>query len=388
MHILLMADTLPNPDSGAAGTELQTVQALRRIGHEVDTVWANELPHRIVHGNLHYLLELPFAYRNRMRERMKLHVYDVVHVNQPHGYLAARSLQGKAGKPIFVHRSHGFEPRVGAALAPWIEKFALLASNDRKLTQRVMARLLKFSHRAIARYADGHIVSSSLCAQYLEHNCAVPESSICVIPQAPPASFQVAPIHPLTANRLSKLLYVGQFAFFKAPMVLAEAFDQIVAAHPEVRLTWVCDKRHHRQAASLLTGRALARVDFVDWLGQEELLDVYDRHGVFLFPSFFEGFGKAWLEAMARGLVVIASREGGAIDCIDSWGDGVLVPVGDAKQITNSYSRLRAAPAMAVQMGVQAAAKAREFSWDRVARETTDFYQRLIDFKRDGLRER
>lgn len=379
MRILLMADTLPNLDSGAAGTELQTVQALRRIGHEVDAVWANELPHRIAHGNLHYLLELPFAYRQCMRERMKLHEYDVVHVNQPHGYLAAHSLHGKSGQPVFVHRSHGFEPRVRAVIAPWQQKFGIPAANGRNFAQQSMAELLKFNHGAITRYADGHIVSSSLCAQYLVREYSVPKQRVCVIPQAPPPSFRATPTQTLTADRLDKLLYVGQFAFIKAPIVLAQAFDQIVAAHPAVRLTWVCDRRHQSQAAGLLTSRALARVDFVDWLGQEELLQVYDRHGVFLFPSFFEGFGKAWLEAMARGLAVISSREGGAVDCIESWRDGVLVSVGDAAQMAASYSRLRAEPSLAAQIGVAASAKAKEFTWDRVAKETTEFYQRLIE---------
>ena len=56
LKILMMADLPPNADSGAAGTEYQTMEALRRLGHEVDAVWADSLPHRIGHGNLHYCL--------------------------------------------------------------------------------------------------------------------------------------------------------------------------------------------------------------------------------------------------------------------------------------------------------------------------------------------
>ena len=52
-----MADVAANPDSGAAGTEYQTVDALRRMGYEVDTVWADSLPHKISHWNFHYLVE-------------------------------------------------------------------------------------------------------------------------------------------------------------------------------------------------------------------------------------------------------------------------------------------------------------------------------------------
>src|ERR1044071_5406189 len=122
MRILVMADVPPDPNSGAAGTEFQTIQALRSLGHEVDAVWRDNLPRRINHGNLHYLLELPGAYRKAMRDELKRKPYDVVHVNQPHGYLAAKDLR-PSRSAVFIHRSHGFESRVEADLKPWRKEY-------------------------------------------------------------------------------------------------------------------------------------------------------------------------------------------------------------------------------------------------------------------------
>src|SRR5205085_9164509 len=107
MRILLMADTPRDIDSGAAGTEIRTADALRAIGHEVDDVWADTLGRRIRHGNLHYLLELPRAYRREMMRAIAKRDYDVVHVNQPHGWLAAKALRASGSRAVFVHRSHG-----------------------------------------------------------------------------------------------------------------------------------------------------------------------------------------------------------------------------------------------------------------------------------------
>src|SRR5687767_2836556 len=39
LRILMMADTPADPNRGAAGTEMQTVRALRALGHEVDDIW-------------------------------------------------------------------------------------------------------------------------------------------------------------------------------------------------------------------------------------------------------------------------------------------------------------------------------------------------------------
>lgn len=381
MRILLMADTPPNPDSGAAGTEYQTMLALRRLGHEVDAVWAADLHRRIRHGNLHYLLELPFAYRERMLERLRLRTYDVVHVNQPHGYLAARSIAGKKASPVFVHRSHGLEPRVRAALRPWKMHYADKRPLLRRTANWAMEVLLEINNREIAHYADGHIVSASLCGDFLHQSYRVPREQIVVIPQAPPRLFQEIPALAVDTRRLNRLLYVGQFAFMKAPMILAAAFERVLALNPEVTLTWVCDARHHTEAASLLNSQARARVTFLDWVPQDKLIEVYDEHGIFLFPSFFEGFGKVFLEAMARGLIVIASEEGGAKDLIVQGCNGLLVPVGDAAAMANACVKILSSPSVARDVGVHARQTALQYTWDRVAEETAEFYCHLIERK-------
>jgi glycosyltransferase involved in cell wall biosynthesis len=249
------------------------------------------------------------------------------------------------------------------------------------VASHAMASLLEINNWGIARYADGHIVSASLCGDYLHQHYGVPHERIAVIPQAPPGVFQDRPISAIDAHRLNRLLYVGQLAFFKAPMILAAAFERVLTRHPEATLTWVCDARHHAEAAALLNSQARARVTFLDWVPQAELLEIYDRHGVFLFPSFFEGFGKAFIEAMARGLVVIASEEGGAKDIIEHGRNGLLAPVGNAAAMADACVGVLSNPTLAQEIGSNARQTALQYTWDRVAREAADFYRRLIERK-------
>jgi glycosyltransferase involved in cell wall biosynthesis len=377
MRILMMTDATENPDSGAAGTEYQTANALRELGHEVDTIWASRLPRRLSHGNLHYLLELPFTYRARMLERLQAQRYDVVHVSQPHGYLAARAAKRLPNRPVFVHRSHGFEPRIKAVLAGW-RQLQPRTSLLRAAASHAMASLLDINNRAIVRYADGHLVSAQLCATYLHQRCGVLRARVAVVPQAPPSTFQDIPPLRFDESRLDRILYVGQLAFFKAPMVLAEAFEQVLAQRPQARLTWVCAASQQRQAAAFFGPLARERVTFLDWVAQRQLMDIYDSHGVFLFPSFFEGFGKAFLEAMARGLLVVASDEGGARDLIEQGKNGYLVPVGDAKAMAQASVAIQSGGVDARQVSANARRTALLHTWQRVAEETADFYNRLI----------
>jgi glycosyltransferase involved in cell wall biosynthesis len=375
MRILFMSDTPADPDSGAAGTELRTIAALRALGHEVDALWSDALGRRISHGNLHYLLELPRAYGDAMRRQLAHAAYDVVHASQPHGYLAAREARARGVSPVFVHRSHGFEPRVAAAMKRW-QPFEKCRSPARRIASAALAALLEINYRGIARYAHGHIVSSSLCADTLREY-GVPRTRIAVIPQAPPESFR-APAPAFDAARVDRLLHVGQFAFVKGPHVLARAFEAVLRKRPNATLTYVCSAAHHNRARELFDAQTRHRVTFVDWMPQHELSAIYDSHGVFLFPSLFEGFGKALVEAMARGLAVVASDEGAAHDFLINGENGLRVPVGDADAMAQACLRLAADPARAARMGELARQTALACTWQRTASETADFYRRLI----------
>lgn len=380
MKILLMADVIANPDSGAAGTEYQTANALQRLGHEVDAVWADTLPHKISHGNFHYLAELPFAYRRVMLERMQHARYDVVHVNQPHGYLAAKALNANENRPVFVHRSHGLELRVSRELEKWQKKHQQVETRPwlRRQASRIVMPLLERHSREVAKYADGHIVSASECSQFLIDELGVPAKRIAVIPQAAPFVYLDRAAPPMTKERLSRLLFVGQYAYFKAPMIVASVINQIVKLDNDVKATWVTSKSAHSAVTELLSESARRRVTLLDWMTQEELIKIYDNHGVFLFPSFFEGFGKVFMEAMARGLCVVAANNSGARDIINHEKNGLLVPTGDVSKMTQTSIDLFKSFGRAQLISQQAAERAREYSWHRVALETAAFYESLI----------
>ena len=208
---------------------------------------------------------------------------------------------------------------------------------------------LELNNFAIARWAHGHIVSASECRDFLHDRYGVALERVAVVPQAPPEEYRNSDCRHMTEERLQKILYVGQYAFFKAPMVLAQAVDRILTALPQATMTWVCDRRHHVEARGLFQSESVAeRVSFVEWRNQVDLMQVYDEHGIFLFPSFFEGFGKAFLEAMSRGLVVLASNNGGMRDVIKNSQNGFLFNTGDWSQMADFAIQLVANPDLAI----------------------------------------
>lgn len=79
--------------------------------------------------------------------------------------------------------------------------------------------------------------------------------------------------------------------------------------------------------------KKIKKPDNVIIMGRLEAVDVYrqlDEADVFIFPSLTEGFSNALLEAMARGVPVIATDVGANKDMIEERG-GVIVPVHDVE---------------------------------------------------------
>ena len=67
---------------------------------------------------------------------------------------------------------------------------------------------------------------------------------------------------------------------------------------------------------------------------REDRADLLAACDVFCLPSRAEGLGVAALEAMAAGLVPVASRVGGVPDVIVDGESGLLVPHGDVDALS------------------------------------------------------
>ncbi len=381
MKILMVADVPPDPNSGAAGTEYQTMLALRNLGHTVDAIWANDLRHRIRHGNLHYLLELPWAYRDAIRERTLDQQYDVIHVNQPYAWLAAHDHHRRGRSGVFVNRSHGWEPRLAEILRPWRQMYKVPEWRfPRGLMGRPMRMILHQSARFAARLSDGIIVSCSEDQLFLTTRYKLAPERVACIPQAPADAFIDKPVCPMTTERIKRVLYVGQASFFKAPQVLAAVFSRLAELHPELEFTWCCPASAHNHCLRLLNEQARERTSMVGWLPQEDLVRLYDKHGIFVFPSFGEGFGKVFLEAMARGLCVVGSNVAGMKDIIESSRTGWLVEPGDIMGFCDCIEALLRFNGV-MEMSATAISVAQAYTWQGVGQKTEAFYKTLREAK-------
>ena len=118
-------------------------------------------------------------------------------------------------------------------------------------------------------------------------------------------------------------------------------------------------------------------VDLFGWLPQSQVGELLDRADVLVLPSLNEGQPMAVLEAMARGLCVIAGDSGGLPEMVGE-GCGVLVSAGDVDAIEKALKDVIEDPELRDRYGAAAYARARErYDVDVVSRQLDALYREV-----------
>jgi glycosyltransferase involved in cell wall biosynthesis len=119
------------------------------------------------------------------------------------------------------------------------------------------------------------------------------------------------------------------------------------------------------------------RLSVLPWMSRDKLASVYAQHDILLFPSYFEGFGKVFLEAMAAGLCVVAFEEGGLPAIATHFRDALICPAGDQNAFRMMTERVLSEEGLVRAIGNRAREVAQWHTWERHAIETENFCRRL-----------
>jgi len=159
-------------------------------------------------------------------------------------------------------------------------------------------------------------------------------------------------------SEVLRFIYAGQISLRKGIPVLLQAWERAALRSAELQLVgswYLSDSKR----GSLPRG-----VTHVSALSSEALRDHYRRSDVFVFPSFFEGFGLVLLEAMACGLPAIASTATAGADVLTE-ASGQLLPVGDLDRVVDALRWFDQNRGRLPAMGRAARKRAEECTWDQ-----------------------
>ncbi|MDT5007071.1 MAG: hypothetical protein QOJ24_4247 [Mycobacterium sp.] len=165
----------------------------------------------------------------------------------------------------------------------------------------------------------------------------VPDARILAIPNAVRLGERIG--QP-GAGEPVRVVFLGRIGDHKGTFMLLDAWAELVSdvrftagGGSAATLTVAGDGEVDRARDRVVELGIDDSVDIHDWLSESEVAKLLDHSHVLVLPSRNEGQPMAVLEAMARGLCVIATDVGGIPEMIGD-GCGVLIAADDTERLT------------------------------------------------------
>ncbi len=236
------------------------------------------------------------------------------------------------------------------------------------------------------RTADALVTVSLSTRDDLAHRYKLAASSIDVTPLAAERRFQPQAPEAMAAVRERYklperyLLYLGANKPHKNLERLLRAWERVInagAAPPDVMLVLAGHEDPAYPAARhFVAARNLAaRVQFLPDPADADLPALYSGALLFVFPSYYEGFGLPPLEAMACGAPVLCSYAGSLIEVVGNA--ALTVDPFNFIEIAEGLSRLLHNAALRRTLSERGLRRANTFTWRRTALETLRVYERV-----------
>lgn len=337
MRVLLIANTLPPRDVSGVGEQvLQLAAGLRELGDEVEVLGRGPRGPKV----LFPLTIVPAAWRALRRFRPH-----VVQVHESDGALAALLVRAVRGsiepRPLLAALLQVSYVEELKAVRPLVAGGRILG---RPGSVEIRFRRLKAPFQILlglitARAADLVLAPSAATAAEIRRDYRVED--VGVIPNVT-GGLEIAPAGEMEGPP-GYLLFVGRLRIRKGVEVLLEALRELRGRVPAAVLKIAGDGEHRaaleRTAAGLELGSAVTFLGTCDGSRVRALLA---GAAALVVPSIYEGMPLVVLEAMERGVPVVASAVSGIPEVVVDGETGWLVPPEDPEALAGALEEVLA----------------------------------------------
>lgn len=174
-----------------------------------------------------------------------------------------------------------------------------------------------------------------------------------------------------------RCLFVGRFAENKGIDVLMDAIEMLQATEHK-------DRFHFTLAGKgplyneYIEKYKLEKVDFLGFVPDEQLEELYQQHHVFVLPTRFEGMPTVVLEAMSYGMPIVVTDVGATRELVDD-SNGYIIPQNAPEAIVNT---LTAFADLSLEkkksLSINSIEKVRQaFTWSQVAKRHEAIFEKM-----------
>jgi glycosyltransferase involved in cell wall biosynthesis len=224
--------------------------------------------------------------------------------------------------------------------------------------------------------ADAIITISEASKQEILKYYPFAKDKITVIPLGIGSKYRVIP----SIKKERQILYVGSMNARKNLFGLIEAFEKLPKT---LGYTLVVVGNFHQNFSVSPQSRLLFKqaqknphIIFKTGLSNEELIEAYNRASLFIFPSFYEGFGLPPLEAMACGTPVIASNLASMPEvCGDA---AIYVDPYNSDAMAQKIQEVLSNEALRQKLIEKGLLHAKQFTWEKAAQGHLKLFESVL----------
>lgn len=177
----------------------------------------------------------------------------------------------------------------------------------------------------------------------------------------------------IKVNTPPRLVFAGRFVYQKNPIAIVQTLSKLK------EIDWQCsmlgDGPLFEEVKSEIEKAGMReRFHLPGWVTPEQVLDHFSKSDILFMPSFSEGLPVVGVQALAKGLAIVASRIGGFLDLVDESRNGHLIDVHDNPAFADALRDLISDSSLLLQLRKSSLKKSLDFDIQKV----TDRYQAIF----------
>jgi glycosyltransferase involved in cell wall biosynthesis len=328
MKILSLTNTTLDPSLGSGKTVLAWSQGLRALGHQVDVLPPQSYYHPWLKNKANRIKIRLDA--RKLSDTILGGKYDLVEFYGAEFGLLISNLSriSRENRPLLIAHTNGLE--LLANSLPNATK-----SKSRKPTLKgigamfLQPLLAKIDKLAFSR-VDAFAAICEADMKFVVKQGIQPLDRCVVVEPGIDQAFLAA---PWKHKRRQWLVSLASWTSRKDPETTVLVATQLLSQIPDLEFHIIGASGANQSILSAFDESFRSRIIVHPRLSQSDMVEVLTQAKVFLFPSFYEGFGMATTEAMACGCAVVVTPTGFA-EAIRDGVDGFVCNFQDSSMMT------------------------------------------------------
>jgi glycosyltransferase involved in cell wall biosynthesis len=312
--------------------------------------------------SLWHLLDIwnPVAYKE-IKNILDKENPDLIHTNGIHGFSSSLFSAIKHLQIPNIHTTHDYE---------LISKWSSLFRKGKPITRFNLLDLMYIHHSQRLSSTIDAVISPSKFVMDLHGRLGFFKSSKkYIVPNGMKLENNIITPNEYSGN---EFLYIGQIVKHKGPQIAIEAFKKLKEKNAKLHI--VGNGSYLEAVKRIAEGDE--RIIFHGFIENKKDLDkIFNRCSYVIFPSiWFEVFGLVIIEAMNRGLPVIASNIGAIPELIKDGYNGFLFEPGDVDSLHSIIEDLVNRKRISSSLGKNVIDSSKNFSMEKHLKSILDIY--------------